>query len=271
MCSSSSTRLPAPQAVQQVLHDMKGQRAFLVGSAAAAVHYQLPDAYSDVDLFVPNAGSYFTSVQHLLDSGYRHENDKFKRVWDRHLSYGFNNWHTNSMKLLSNASDLEVNVIYKRVDGHETTRLSQVLESFDFGLLALGYETQTGRFHDMRPYFFGAGCDNTTPLGLLPYREASLHQGYMSQHIMLRTPGRYARYAHSYGYDLSLVKPVLIAGYLNYAEYKKNRSSNDDLLLASIAESLAAHIELDEFDELVKFEKGLPAADTLDQIYQSLE
>lgn len=267
---TNTTGIPAVQAVDQVLADTAGHTAFLTGSAAAAVVYGKPNAYTDIDLFVPNPGTYFVLVQHLLSRGYRFESDRFAKMWRRHKAYGFNHWHTNSMKLLDQHGT-EVNVIYKRVDGHETTRLSQVIESFDFGLLGVGYETETGVFRDMREYLFGPGAGDGRPLPMLDYRQEQISQGFMSQHIMLRTPGRYLRYAHTYGYDLSLVKPTLIQGYQNYALYKLDRSKPDDLALGQIAMSLAGHIENDEFKELADFDKALPSADGLDDILASLE
>lgn len=247
--------------------------AFLAGSSVAAQVYDKPHAYTDIDLFVPNQGSYFALVQHLLRSGYSFESDRFERMWRRHLTFGFKAWHTNSMKLLDDTTGTEVNVIYKRVDGHETTRLSQVIESFDFGLLGVGYETETGTFKDMRSYLFphvkraGTGV----PLPMMDYRADTVGKGYMSQHIMMRTPGRYARYAHTYGYDLSLVKPTLISGYQSFADYKLARSKPEDLTLGQIADTLCQHIEHDLFDELLLFEKKLIVADGLDEIMESLE
>lgn len=70
------------------------------------------------------------------------------------MDIGFNRWHTNSMKLSDPTTGTEVNIIYKLVDGHETTSLSQVIESFDFGLLAMGFNLKTGNYHDMRSYLF---------------------------------------------------------------------------------------------------------------------
>lgn len=267
----SSTGIPACEAVAKVLDDTRGLPAYLAGSAVAACVYDKPHAYTDVDLFVPNQIPYAATIQRLLCSGYVIEDDKFAKGWARQLKFGIGKWHTNSMKLIDTATGTEVNVIYKLVDGHQTTKLSQVLESFDFGLLAVGHESETGRFHDMRTYFFGRGADDGRPLPLLPYREDHLRLGYMSSHVMQRTPGRYARYAATYGYDLSLVKPVLVEGYANYASYKGNRSKPEDLALGRIAEALGQHIEYDEFDELLAFEEALPKADSIDQILASLE
>lgn len=275
----NTTGIPANDAVDKVLLDMQGMPAFLTGSSASAVAYGKLNAYTDIDVFVPNQGSYFACVQRLLERGYHLESDKFEKMWRRHLNYGFNRWHTNSMKLIDSTTGTEVNVIYKLVDGHETTRLSQVLESFDFGLLGVGYETATGQHYDMRPYFFPTHAAKASSLGgwdnvalpMLEYRKDSVSQGFMSQFVMLRTAGRYARYANEYGYDLSEVKPTLVEGYTNYASYKRNRTKPEDLALGDIAERLAQHIEWDEFDELHKFEKSLPLADEVHQILESLE
>lgn len=270
----NNTGIEAKAAIDKVLYDARGIFAFLTGSSAAAWVNGKPHAYTDIDIFVPNAGTYFQLVERLLNNGYSPESDRDAKTWRRHTQIGFKRWHTNSLKLTDDLTGTEINVVYKTVDGHETTRLSQVLESFDFGLLAVGFETKDGTFHDMRSYFFPTAPLQTQPgcpLGLLPYREEQITQGFMSQFVMLRTAGRYARYANEYGYDLSLVKPALIEGYNAYALYKSDRSKNDDTTLGEIAATLARHIEDDAFDELHEFERQLPKADGLDEILASLE
>lgn len=263
--------LPASDAISIILRDTHGLIAYLAGSSVAAAASGKQFSYSDVDLFTPNQGSYFALVSHLLNNSYELWDSASERLWDRHQRFGFNNWHTNSLRLRHQLSGTEVNTIYKKVDGHETTRLSQVLESFDFGLLATGYETENGRYHDMRPYFFGQRTDVNGPLPMLPYRQDSISQGFMSQHVMLRTAGRYARYAHTYGYDLSRVKPTMVQGYEQYHAYKARRTKPDDLVLADIALALHEHIANDEFDRLLEFEASLPTLDGVDQILASLE
>ena len=274
---SNTTGVPADLAVEKVLADLKGFRAFLTGSSAAAIAHDKPMAYTDIDVFAPNQGVYYTAIQRLKDLGYQVANERFELMWDRQMDIGFNRWHTNSMKLNDPTTGTEVNIIYKLVDGHETTSLSQVIESFDFGLLAMGFNLKTGNYHDMRSYLFPGFAPLAQaqgwgiPLPMLEYRHDKLAQGLMSQHIMLRTPGRYARYADEYGYDLSLVKPVLVDGYLKYHEYKSNRTKPEDQALGKIALALSQHMQFDEFDELRTFEADLPKADGLDQVLASLE
>lgn len=265
--------IEADKAVEHVLTPLHGMPAFLTGSAVAAEVYDKPFMYNDVDVFTPNSGMYFVTIQHLLNNGFELANQREERTWGRHKRYGFIGWHTNSLHLVHSGLRFDMNVIYKNVDGHPTTRLSQVLESFDFGLLATGYDCETGVWHDMREYFFGPfrHYGPFDPLPMLPYREEQVSQGFMSQHIMMRTPGRYARYAHTYGYDLSLIKPVLVEGYNNYADYKSQRTKPEDLTLGSIARALAQHIEDDDFEEITEFAESLPKADSLDVILEGLE
>lgn len=269
-------RTPAQAAVAEVLDDTAGLPAFLAGSSAAAVQYDKPEAYSDVDVFVPNPGMYFTVVERLLNRGWGLDERNAKTL-RRHREIGTKGWHTNSLKLTKQLypmhDEVEVNVIYKLVDGHATTRLSEVLESFDFGLLAVGYDTETRRFKDMRSYLFPdiGTIGPSTPLPLIDFRKLKFEQGLMSEHIMQRTPGRYARYAYTYEYDLSLVKPTLVEGYYAYSRYKSNRSKPEDLLLADLSLALAEHIENDQLIELIEFERTLPTMDGLDAVIASLE
>jgi len=258
--------------VDKVLIDVAGLPAFLAGSSAAAVAHDLQHSYTDIDLFVPKEGVYFALVQHLLSNGYEIEGDRFERMWQRHLNYGFNAWHTNSMKLIDSTFGTEVNVIYKRVERHETTQLSQVIESFDFGLLGVGYETATKTLRDMRGYLFPSikGATSGAPLPMIDYRRSNIEQGFMSSHIMMRTPGRYARY-EGYGYDMSRVKPTMVDGYHAYADYKEQRTKVEDVTLGKIARLLAQHLEYDNFEEIRKYEKTIPMSDGLDDILEALE
>jgi hypothetical protein len=271
-------RIPAQSAVAQVLDDTAGLLGFLAGSSAAAVWYDKPEAYSDVDVFVPNPLMYAAFAERLLNRGWELD-ERNEKMLRRHLEIGFKNWHTNSLKLTKSLSlsaavePVEINVIYKQVDGHPTTKLSQVLESFDFGLLSMGYDTKDGAFKDMRGYMFPdiGTIGPTTPLPLIDYRKTAFEKGLMSEHIMQRTPGRYARYAYAYEYDLSLVKPVLVQGYFQYASYKANRTKPEDLLLGELAAALAEYIRDDKFVELLEFQRTLPTMDGLDAILASLE
>jgi len=124
---------------------LAGEPVYLAGSLVAEETYGKSNAHSDVDLFCPTDQVLIAVGQKLLCNGYKLD-DRFDRVWHRWLRYGFKKWHTNSLRLMSPAG-VETNLVYKLTDGHPTTSLGQVLESFDFGLLATGYDleqTSTG-------------------------------------------------------------------------------------------------------------------------------
>lgn len=53
---SNNTGVPADLAVEKVLADLKGFRAFLTGSSAAAIAHDKPMAYTDIDVFAPQPG-----------------------------------------------------------------------------------------------------------------------------------------------------------------------------------------------------------------------
>lgn len=239
----------------------------LAGSTVAAETYGKPlGAHADVDLFT-NKHALFATVQKLLDAGY-HLDDRNKKVWSRWLRYGFRKWHTNSIKLEA-PFGVDINVIFKTVGGTEIVTMSQVLESFDFGLLAIGYDLQLGIKRDLRPYLF-PGYDLNGPLPLMPDKQVAVEQGLFSQYDGLRRPGRYAKY-YQYGYDMSLVKTSLITGLRTNALYQANKEDADSILLSQIYFSLADKIENDEVDELMETSKQIVYLDSLDQIMQVLE
>ena len=203
----------------------------------------------------------------LIDNGYTLD-DRFARVWVRWLKFGFTHWHTNSIKLES-PSGLEVNVIFKLVDGHPTTSMSQVLESFDFGLLGTGYDLEDSSYHDLRGYLF-PDFDLDGPLPLMPNKRNNWRNGFISQYNGLRECGRYAKY-HGYGYDLSLVKDDLVTGYWAAASYLEDRGDEQKVKLAQIYQTIAVKIEQDMIDELAEASKEILYLDSLDQIMESLE
>lgn len=239
----------------------------MAGSCVAAQTHGLPDGYSDLDLFVPTEQVLISTVTTLLANGYVMD-DRFSRVWERWLRYGMRGWHTNSMKLES-LNGLEVNVVYKIVDGHPTTSLAQVLESFDFGLLGTGYDMETDTYRDLRPYLF-PGYDIAGPLPLMPSKRSNWRSGFISQYNGLREAGRYAKY-HGYGYDLTSVKDDLITGYHMVSAYHRQSFDKDKHLLADIYDKLAEHIDADDIDELAERYKTLDFKDSLELILESLE
>ena len=258
--------MTASAIIADVRQLLTGEPVFLAGSLVAAETYGL-DSYHDVDLFCPTSQVLIATGQKLLDNGFKLD-DRFDRVWHRWLRYGFKTWHTNSLRM-HDSNGTEFNLVYKLTDGHPTTSLGQVIESFDFGLLATGYDLEPNIKRDMRGYLF-AGHSPHGPLPMMPNKRDNWRNGFISQYNGLREAGRYAKY-HGYGYDMSLVKDDLVTGYWEAASYLGNRFEEDKQQLGKIYEAIALKIEDDCIDELSEAYATLDFNDTLDKIMDALE
>jgi hypothetical protein len=245
---------------------LRGTPVFMAGSCVAAQTYG-NDGWSDLDLFVPTQNVLIATIQTLLNHGYTID-DRFERVWIRWLKYGTKSWHTNSMRLHS-VNDVETNVVFKLVDGHPTTSLGQVLESFDFGLLGMGIDLESGQYRDMRPFLFPT-LDPEGPLPLMPGKRSNWLGGFVSQYNGLREAGRYAKY-YTYGYDMSAVADDLVHGYRMAALYHSNSFDQDKQLLGQIYSVIADKIEGGAIDELAESYRTLDFKDSLDAIMEALE
>lgn len=253
--------------IADVRQQLAGAPVFLTGSLVAADVYG-KHGYHDVDLFTPTQEALVSVCQRLIDQGYTF-GDRFQRTYERWLEMGMGRWHTNSMRLYS-PSGVETNIVFKKADGHPTTSLAQVLESFDFGLLAMGYDLRLDvGLQDMRGYLF-PGMDPNGPLPMLPVKQAKWVRGLISQYNGLRECGRYAKY-HRYGYDLSLVKPDLVKGYYELASYHAGHPDFQKQKFAAIYENIAIKIEDDAIDELLLANKKLLSTDSFDAIMEALE
>jgi hypothetical protein len=259
--------IDATDAITEISDNLKGFNGFLTGSTVAAQDHGMPYAWSDIDVFMPTSHTLVAAVQHLLGVGYKLD-DRFSRVWVRWLRYGFKSWHTNSMRLLS-PGGIETNLIYKLTEGHAATSLAEVIESFDFGLLCTGYETETGTYRDMRSYLFPSFSKGDA-LPMMPNKRANWRDGFISDYNGLREFGRYAKY-YGYGYDMSLVKDDLAEGYRAASLYLCDHFDEDKQARGRIYETIADKIEDDRIDELVKATKQIDYKDSLDAIMEALE
>lgn len=241
----------------------------MAGSLVAEQTYGKTNAHHDVDIFCPTPNVLISVGQQLLCQGFKLD-DKFGRVWHRWLRYGFKTWHTNSLRLHS-PSGVEFNLVYKLTDGHPTTSLAQVLESFDFGLLGTGYDLERGKFLDMRSYLFPDEFTHPdAPLPMMPNKRDAWRNGYISQYNGLREFGRYAKY-FTYGYDMSLVKDDLVTGYRQAALYHTNHFDPEKQKIGAIYETIAFRIDIDDIDDLLETSKKIDYKDALDQIMEALE
>lgn len=260
----------AADTVAAVRSLLAGEPVFMAGSLVAAETYGMPDdSFHDVDLFCPTSNVLISVGQRLLCEGFTLD-ERMARTWHRWLRYGTKGWHTNSLRIFGPDST-EYNLVYKMTDGHPTTSLAQVLESFDFGLLATGYDLETNTFRDMREYLFpeyAGAASNALPL--MPGKRSNWRNGFISQYNGLREVGRYAKYV-DYGYDLSLVKDDLAVGYWAASAYLSTTFDEDKQQLGKIYEVIAVHIEDDNIAELSRASKEIDYKDSLDVIMEALE
>ena len=250
--------------VEAVLDIIHPTPVFIVGSAVAAEEAGLPNAFDDIDVFCPSAESLMVAATRLQLEGYAPQDHRVLLRWQR---YGIGNFHTNSLKL--DAPNMPVvNLVYKKQGGHPLRSLTQVIESFDFGLLAQGWSVATKQYLDLRLSYF-PDLEVDWPLPLMPSKRADWSQGFIGRYDSMRQFGRYAKY-HNYGYDMSAVKPDLLACYESLADYHSGKLSNDSAAAATIYSMVAGHIERDEFDMLTKASQSLEYSSTFEQILESL-
>lgn len=253
--------------INDVRSRLAGEPVFMAGSLVAEHTYGKTNSHTDVDLFCPNAFVLIATAQRLLDQGFKF-GDRFDRVWARWMKYGMGTWHTNSLKLFS-PGGIEFNLVYKLVGKKPTVSLAEVIESFDFGLLATGWDLQSDRYLDMRSYLF-PGMDPDGALPMMPNKRDDWRGGFISQYNGLREVGRYAKY-HGYGYDMSLVRDDLATGYWSAASYLTQHFDPDKQQLGKIYETVALHIEADNIDHLTAASKEIDYTDALDSIMEALE
>lgn len=266
----SKSQMPTPtDCIQATASRLHGTPAFIVGSCVAAEQYR-KNTFNDLDVFVPTQEILFVVIQKLLEEGYTLDG-RFVRVWHRWQRYGTKGWHTNSMRLLS-PELTETNIVFKMEGRHPLNSLSQVLESFDFGLLAMGYETEYGVFRDLRSYLF-PDMNPNGPLPLTPKRRNDWLQGFISQYAGTRQATRVARYALN-GYPMQLVIEDVSIGYRNAALYYSSSPKEGADMLNQIYLTLASLLEDEEFEKIQDASKELTASigsiDALDEIMEAL-
>jgi hypothetical protein len=259
--------MSASAIIADVRSRLAGEPVYLAGSLVAEATYGKTGAHTDVDLFCPTSEVLIATASTLLSQGFTF-GDRFDRVWARWMKMGLKGWHTNSLKLFS-PGGIEYNLVYKLTEGHAATSLAEVIESFDFGLLASGWDLQLDQFRDMRSYLF-PGMDPDGALPMMPNKRDNWRNGFISQYNGLREAGRYAKY-YNYGYDMSLVKDDLVTGYDQATLYFSGHFDPDKQMLGKIYWAIARHIESDNIDQLDEASRQIDYTDALDAIMEKLE
>jgi hypothetical protein len=251
-----------------------GAHACIAGSAVAALEYGLHHSWDDIDVFAYGNSSLISIANTLLERGFVFASDNEAMKYDRWLAWDMNvGWRTNSVKLkgcFDKAEMMyEVNVVYKQFEKQPVKRLSMVLESFDFGHLAMGYELRTDELRDMREFFFPHAADFKA-LPMLPDRHDRWELGLITQYTGIRQAGRAVKYM-GYGYDLSNVVPTLITGYRIAAGHHAGHFDPEKVVLGQIYDRLADHLENGEHDKIVEADRLLPQWRDVDAILERLD
>jgi hypothetical protein len=260
--------------IKELLRTLNGAHGCIAGSAVAAQEYGLLNSYDDIDVFAYGNSSLISIGNTLLERGFTFATPNEGMKWDRWLAWDMNiGWRTNSVKLVGRIDPAiepyEVNVVYKTFEKQPVKRLSLVLESFDFGHLATGYELRSGQWRDMRPYFF-PGASSYISLPLLPDRQDRWVNGLITQYTGIRQAGRAVKYM-GYGYDLSQVTPMLIDGYRIAAAHHADHFDPDKVTLGEIYNRLADHLEDGDFDKIREADALLPQWRDVDAILERLD
>ena len=260
--------------LKELLSALNGAHACIAGSAVAAQEYNLPHSYDDIDVFAYGNSSLIAITNSLLERGFGFASSNEAMKYDRWLAWDMNiSWRTNSVKLSgridSSIEPYEVNVVYKTFEKQPVKRLSLVLESFDFGHLATGYELRTSEYRDMRPYFFPKVVDFKA-LPLLPDRQDRWTNGLITQYTGIRQAGRAVKY-QGYGYDMSNVMPALITGYRIAAAHHADHFDPEKVTLGQIYDRLADHLEDGDYDKIREADALLPQWRDVDAILERLD
>lgn len=276
-----TTTASPPTSKQSVLLPLRelrgvllGSNACIAGSAVAAETYSLPHSYDDIDVFAYGNSELIAITTRLLERGFHFASDNEAMKFERWLAWDLNiGWRTNSVKLKGKVDnkldEYEVNVVYKTFEKQPVKRLSLVLESFDFGHLATGWDLRTGTYRDMRQFFFPNAVDYSA-LPLLPDRMDRWENGLITQYTGIRQAGRAVKY-HGYGYDLTNVLPTLITGYRIAAGHHADHFDPEKVVLGEIYSRLADHLEDGEFDKIKEADLMLPQWRDVDAILERLD
>lgn len=269
----TDTKQPVTIPLKELRGLLAGSHGCIAGSAVAAETYGLHESYDDIDIFAYGNSSMISIATLLLTNGFTFSSDNERMKFERWLSWDLNiGWRTNSVKLKGSVAtneEYEVNVVYKTFEKQPVKRLSLVLESFDFGLLATGWDLKTNAWRDMRPFFF-PGASTYISLPLLPDRQERWENGLITQYTGIRQAGRAVKYM-SYGYDLSQVVPTLIDGYRIAASHHADHFDPEKVALGEIYSRLADHLEDEEHDKIREADKLLPQWRDVDAILERLD
>lgn len=261
---------PLFQLMDDVRVQLHGYPAVLTGSSVALRTYGLkPSPITDLDVFTYTGEALMAAAAVLLQSPAFTLDERNRALHWRWMRYGLKGWHTQSLKL-SHVSGHEVNLVFKTLGNRPTASALQVIETFDYGFLAQGYDLslETGQLTDLRTAFFPGQDLNQLPL--LPLRGQSWVKGLFMEHQGLKALSRYTRYA-GYGFDMELVRQQLMQGYIQAAAFYQTSANVDKQRLGLIYETTATLLRQNDLAQLEAAGKAVPKKDQLEELLDTLQ
>lgn len=237
--------------LEQVYNLFKGQPASLVGSAVSASLYNI-NTFNDIDVFFDSVEALHYGVATAEAGGYELDNYSKRKLGFSHR-WGGKRFHVETYRLTK--GDVELNLSHKLLGGVPVRGTAQVLMSFDFGFLLAGYDCQADTFEDafldLRPAYFPKEHAVGGPYPMVLDKGREFVRGNFGTNNALRSAERIAKYALR-GYDVSAIKPQMMAGYRAAAEDLLQIGSDEKELLAEIYMTILDHIKFAEWDEIIE-------------------
>lgn len=259
-------QMPAQQAVGYLRSHLGGRPGTcLVGSLVGA-DVNGKDGWADGDVFCFSPGALMAAGQYMLDHGAVLDEQE-QRKWNRWLLMGMGDWHTNSIRM-ELLNGIEVNLVYKTVGRVPLTSLMQVLESFDFGYVAMGWDLERGTFHDGREFWFGKGYDPES-LGFLPHREWQWLNATIGRFTGIRQPQRWAKFADR-GYDMRPSQKPLADGLRITAAHYTTKDDPEYRAYAPLYLGIADLVEDYDIPALLEVYKGMQPHDPVGSLTKGL-
>ena len=267
----------APRSVCTVF---EGAPAVLVGSSVAIAAYGLTGTGNDLDIFVSNEFAFGSLTAKAVSYGFVMADDRDAKMVRRWQRNGIGSFHTNTTHLTS-PEGVDVNITFKKAHGRALSTVSDVVESFDFGHLAMGFDLELGTFHDYREVLFtdylrkqGKTFGDLTALPFLPHKEEAWQQGLISHYSAIRQFARYVKH-YDYGFHLTEVTETMVKGYNIAADYWGGRDGSDSQkeeyrLKAGIYRLIANKMKAHDIVDMRASVAHIDFTDPLDAVYDSL-
>ena len=254
---------------EQVLRDVfalfQGQAASLVGSAVSANEYGL-DTFTDVDVFFADKSALQYGLGLCVAQGWVLHPTSERRLKFTHR-WGGKAFHVETYRL--DKDGVELNLTVKLLGGKPVRNTAEVLLSFDFGALLVGYDCLADSFEDarldLRPAFFPQFDTKSSAYPMVPDKRRAWVRGEFGKYNSFRQAERVAKYAMR-GYDMSYVVPDLITGYEQRVEDLQLNPTPHNLALIDIYVQLCEHLDAQEWELVFEAMHELDANAELEEL-----